>query len=498
MAYRYIDPQVKVAAIKECLHLNNVSEAAQKYGIDPDTIRNVFKEKIISRLTGLVANEKPGPKPEGKMVEKASRGKDFQKSLDERRPSGCPQCGSAKVWKNGTYIVVNWLVFLICFCIPGVKTVIQRYICGECGCPIQSMKQKIIAFARKRGNLIIHRLVAFAKFKLRLSNRLTQSLVDFLYGIRVSTGYIDRLAQGVGDKARKVMEKLGQCRQRVANIMLGDETFPKVIGKGKACAKSVAVVICEHGLIRVVKAVERKGKNLKQIFKGALGKYYSPLYFLSDYDKKYTKLIGLISENIRQLKDVVHTLQIIHRAFEKAIREIKIDFPKGLCQAGRKSQIKLKQRLLRKRLLPIKLHFFKAFAKGYEPVAHIYIEGALDELEKFPFQNESIKGLTKTLKKFFKKYQDILCFQLEHKEEIITTTNSLESKNSILKPFSKQAKSYQKGETCEKAMNAVALMENFDVKERGKNKGTSAIQRAEINLDDLGAKDFFEAVGLAI
>lgn len=47
-------------------------------------------------------------------------------------------------------------------------------------------------------------------------------------------------------------------------------------------------------------------------------------------------------------------------------------------------------------------------------------------------------------------------------------------------------------------MNAVALMENFDVKERGKNKGTSAIQRAEINLDDLGAKDFFEAVGLAI
>ncbi|MFH0926433.1 MAG: hypothetical protein V1872_12545 [bacterium] len=101
------------------------------------------------------------------------------------------------------------------------------------------------------------------------------------------------------------------------------------------------------------------------------------------------------------------------------------------------------------------------------------------------------------MRKFFKKYLATLCFQLEQKDEIITTTNALESKNSILKPFSNQAKSYQSAETCEKAMNAVALMENFDVKERGKNKGTSAIQRAEINLEDLGSKNFFDAVGLA-
>ncbi len=39
-------------------------------------------------------------------------------------------------------------------------------------------------------------------------------------------------------------------------------------------------------------------------------------------------------------------------------------------------------------------------------------------------------------------------------------------------------------------------MENFDVKTRGPNQGTSAMQRAKINLDDFGAVDFFSAVGL--
>jgi len=39
-------------------------------------------------------------------------------------------------------------------------------------------------------------------------------------------------------------------------------------------------------------------------------------------------------------------------------------------------------------------------------------------------------------------------------------------------------------------------MENFDVKGWGVHRGTSAIQRAGINLDDLGATDFFSAVGL--
>lgn len=70
MAYRRIDSHVKVLALQDCLHLRNVSKVAEKHRIDPDTIRNIFKEKIISHLEVLVTNEKPGPKPQEKVVEK--------------------------------------------------------------------------------------------------------------------------------------------------------------------------------------------------------------------------------------------------------------------------------------------------------------------------------------------------------------------------------------------------------------------------------------------
>jgi hypothetical protein len=71
----------------------------------------------------------------------------------------------------------------------------------------------------------------------------------------------------------------------------------------------------------------------------------------------------------------------------------------------------------------------------------------------------------------------------------------LESKNALLKPFSKIAKSFLL-ESAQNFFAGVSLMENFDVKDRGIHQGTSAIQRAEVNLDDLGATDFFSAVGL--
>jgi len=75
------------------------------------------------------------------------------------------------------------------------------------------------------------------------------------------------------------------------------------------------------------------------------------------------------------------------------------------------------------------------------------------------------------------------------------TTNALESKNGIFKPFSRLAKSFLLA-TGQAFFAGVALMENFDVKSRGIHKGASAIQRAGINLDDLGAADFFSAVDL--
>ena len=45
-------------------------------------------------------------------------------------------------------------------------------------------------------------------------------------------------------------------------------------------------------------------------------------------------------------------------------------------------------------------------------------------------------------------------------------------------------------------LSSVAMMENFSVKTRGKNKGTCAITRADVDLEELGGKDFFELVRL--
>ncbi len=60
------------------------------------------------------------------------------------------------------------------------------------------------------------------------------------------------------------------------------------------------------------------------------------------------------------------------------------------------------------------------------------------------------------------------------------------------------AKFFPKSTTCEPFFCGVVLMENFDVKTRGLNKGTNAMQRAQINLEDFGATDFFSAVALPV
>jgi len=103
------------------------------------------------------------------------------------------------------------------------------------------------------------------------------------------------------------------------------------------------------------------------------------------------------------------------------------------------------------------------------------------------------------LTQFFAKHGATLAFQFEQKAKagLVCTSNLLESKNSLFKPFARLAQSFQRSETCEWFWSGVALMEDFDVKGRGRHAGTSAIARAAINLEDLGAHTFFEAVGLA-
>jgi transposase-like protein len=87
-------------------------------------------------------------------------------------------------------------------------------------------------------------------------------------------------------------------------------------------------------------------------------------------------------------------------------------------------------------------------------------------------------------------------FQLAVEQHTPTTTNALESKNSLFKPVSRIAKFFPSPKRCQSLFAGVALMENFDIKSRGPHQDTNAMHRAKINLDDFGATDFFSAVGL--
>ena len=127
------------------------------------------------------------------------------------------------------------------------------------------------------------------------------------------------------------------------------------------------------------------------------------------------------------------------------------------------------------------------------------LEGVVSQLRdpKLILQTESVQRLAHRMERFVKKHGPSLntLVEMAIKTGTPKTTNSLESKNALFKPFSRIAKSFRLA-TAGNFFAGVALMENFDVKSRGLHQGTSAIQRAEVNLDDLGATDFFSAVGL--
>jgi hypothetical protein len=165
----------------------------------------------------------------------------------------------------------------------------------------------------------------------------------------------------------------------------------------------------------------------------------------------------------------------------------------------RKKQRQLKRRLLRKRLQPMLILVFKAFSPGYESVCVLMLEGVLSQLRDpaYIIQTSSVQQLARRLQRFINKHGGAINTLLELSVKQNTpTTNSLESKNGIFKPVSRIAKFFSSPQRCQSLFAGVALMENFDVKTRGPNQGTNAMQRAQINLDDFGAVDFFSTVGL--
>jgi hypothetical protein len=506
VANRIIPTEIKVNALSQCLTVQNVEPIATALGVSPNTIRYWFEVKLLPSLPEVLANEHPGPKPkEALPTSTPSRLADrhaASPAVAEDRPERCPHCHSPRVWKNGLYWVINWLAFLTGRWFRPQRVVIQRQRGGNCGREIGSLQLQRLAQARRQAGQLFRQLAAFSKFQLGLSNRRTGLLAAFAFGRAVSATFVNDVTHAAGQKAQATLQRLAHCRQKVAHVLMGDETFPRILDWQTLRAKGhrLGVAICEFGLIRGVKVVRPQARDLKTLFQGVVGTGFQPQYFLSDFDVHFPKIVRQAIDGLGLLKDFVHALRIIDRSLAAAVRQVTLDVPKGTALQERQKQLDLKRRLLRKRLEPVRALFFKAFQSGYESVAFLYFEGALAMLQdpRVVLQTESVRRLHKQLTQFFAKHGATLAFQFEQKAraELVCTSNLLESKNSIFKPFARIAQSFQRSETCEWFWSGIALMEDFDVKKRGRQSGTSAIERAEINLADLGARTFFEAVGL--
>lgn len=488
MAGRKRSIKEKVESVETALAQIEVEAAAREASTPPSTLRYDLN-KIKEALPEILADRKRGPKPKEKTPDAP------EKESEAEGPKVCPECGG-KATKNGVYWILNWVLMLTMGWLGKQKVPIQRWRCQVCGHELITPEQKRQAKARWAWWQQVNRLIAFCRFVLGLSVRKTQSLVEFIYAKPASIGHIQRLTNRVGKRAEVVLARLSDCRQATAHFLMFDETFPKM-----ACrAYSLGVTICEHGLIRSVRAVTDKALDISNQLGQTVGRHFQPKYFLTDLDVTYNKYMQEADLDLIHLRDRVHLIRQIIRLFDTAVRDVTLDVPKGLPLKERKKQRKLKRRLLRKRLRPMLNLVFKAFQPGYESVCVLMLLGVISQLEdpSLVIQTASVQKLTRSMRRFVKKHGDSinLLLQLSVEKGTPTTTNALESKNSIFKPFSLIAKFFSLPEKCQSFFAGVALAENFDVKTRGPNKGTSAIQRAGISLEDFGATDFFSAVDL--
>jgi len=343
--------------------------------------------------------------------------------------------------------------------------------------------------------LLIAKLTCILRFKTGMSVRNISLIVKEIFGLNYSTGQIVTLCQKVARRAREKMEFLNRCSQKRAKMMIADETFPQTQTLGTT---SLGVVVDEFGLIRKVKAIVRRKKDLLELFRSVCTFNFKPFYFMSDYDKVYPRLINKINESLILFKDFIHAVRMIRKNAGMAMNNVKAKGRGKLTNQRKKEMTALKRKLLRKRLFPLLSRMFKGFAKEYASVGTIYLEGTLVDLKELAERYPSLRQFYEKTAKFIRKYIDIWAVQMEmgSKEGLPTTSNAIESKNSIFKVFTKRSKCFETKTTMEEFFLAVALMENFDIKTRGKNQGTSAMMRAGINLDEFGATSFFEAVNL--
>jgi hypothetical protein len=262
----------KVQSVMKALEQINIEAAARKAGVPASTLRYDLN-KVKQALPEIVANRKRGPKTKDKATE-------ARKPRSETEGAKvCPKCGG-KVNKNGTYWVLNWVRMLLLGWLGVQRVRIQRRRCRDCGYEIISPERARQAEARRAWWAQVNRLVGLSRFKLGLSVRKIQTLVEFVYARSVSIGHIDRLTQRVGHRAEAALARLGECRQGTARFLLYDETYPKM----KKRVYSLGVAICEHGLIRSVRCIVRQARDIPAQLRDVVGTHFQPEYFLTDLD----------------------------------------------------------------------------------------------------------------------------------------------------------------------------------------------------------------------
>ncbi len=339
----------------------------------------------------------------------------------------------------------------------------------------------------------VNKFICLLRFKEGLSLRSISRIAGFAFGINVSLGYLSKFTHAIGQKAEQKIKMLSLCKAaRKAITAIIDETFPKIFYK----SVSLGLVICEYGLIRNVGCVKKSSASIKGIVRQCIGTSFQPIFLLGDFLPAYKKVAKKLA--LVRLYDFVHAVRHIYKLVRNHIGKIRLILKNRdkLSPAERKKLLKLKKKLLRKKVMPIIRLMFKGFKKQYRSVGRLYILGALGELERLTEQFPSLVPLYKAIGKFVNKYIDTWSYQMEIAHLVPTTSNSIESKNSILKRFARRIKAFPSKTSLVRYFSAVALWENFDIKERGPYKGTSAIQRAGIDLNDFGATNFFEAVEL--
>ena len=199
----------------------------------------------------------------------------YQVLVSDGRPKSCPHCGSTSVWKNGTYEVFTWKAFFTVRWFSHLKVTVQRYLCADCREAIYSEEQQEMALFRTKSKVLLKRVVVFSKFGVNLPLRGIQLLVEVVFNLPVSLGWVNNTVQEAGKCSKQFLSAINSLPVSVRSlVVMVDETFVKIRSK----LKSVCLVIDEHGLIRKTEVMkERTSEALSKTVLSVETKCFTPL-----------------------------------------------------------------------------------------------------------------------------------------------------------------------------------------------------------------------------